>query len=298
VTDANLVLGRLDPNSFLGGVMQLDEMRTRDHLMRAKVTIPSIEAFAEGIVNLANAHMVQALRRISIDRGHDLRDFVLVSFGGAGPLHACALAQILRVPRVLIPAFPGALSAYGVLVSDFVRDYSRTVMKPVGHPSVERHFRNLERLAKHDMKSEGLKALSSRHVDMRYVGQGYELRLSWGNRLISRFHRLHSRRYGYADPNRYVEIVNLRVRMVASTKAIEPPRHRSFNGNGKGAIVAENLVIHNGRRLRAPVYQRSSLRAGDRFAGPAVVTEYSATTFVPPGCRAFVDKRLNLLIEV
>jgi len=298
VTDANLVLGRLDANSFLGGAMQLDEARTRDHLARTKKAIPRIEAFAEGIINLANAHMVQALRKISIDRGHDPREFLLVSFGGAGPLHACALAQILRVPRVLIPVFPGALSAYGVLVSDFVRDYSRTVMKPVGHPSVERHFRSLERLAKNDMKAEGLKALSSRHADMHYVGQGYELRSSWGNQLVERFHRLHSRRYGYADPNRHVEIVNLRVRMIASTKPIEPPLHRSFNSDGKRAIVAENLVIHNGRRLRAPVYQRSSLRAGDRFAGPVVVTEYSATTFIPPGCRALVDKRLNLLIEV
>ena len=136
VTDANLILGRLDPDGFLGGAMKLRH-RTRSRRTRTNTKAPSrpLETFAEGIVALANSHMAQALRKISVEQGHDPRDFTLVSFGGAGPLHACDLAQALQIPRVLIPNFPGALSAYGILLSDITRDYSRTVMLNPNDPA-------------------------------------------------------------------------------------------------------------------------------------------------------------------
>ena len=187
VTDANLVLGRLDPDAFLGGAMKLDVERTRDALKTAHL---SIEAFAEGIIALANSHMAQALRRISVEQGHDPRDFTLVSYGGAGPMHACDLARALKIPRVLIPNFPGALSAYGILLSDITRDYSRTVM-----------------LKPHD---SAIADYAPDWLDMRYQGQGYELRVPFSGDYVEAFHKLHQQRYGYSDASREIEVVNVR----------------------------------------------------------------------------------------
>ena len=128
VTDANLVLGRLDPESFLGGGVQLDRERTERIMHEAKGPLESVEKFAAGILRVVETHMERAIRVVSVERGHDPRDFALVAFGGGGPLHACSLARALRIPTVLVPAMPGALSAVGILLADAVRDYSRTVM--------------------------------------------------------------------------------------------------------------------------------------------------------------------------
>jgi len=278
VTDANLLLGRLDARGFLGGAMKLDERRAREYCERAKGALASVEDFAEGIVRVADSHMEKALRRISVEQGRDPRDFVLVSFGGAGPLHACALARALRIPKVLVPRHPGALSAYGILVSDVVRDYSRTVMLKPGDPALARH---LTELAASD--GEGA-AMAS--VDVRYAGQGYELNVPWTEDFVKQFHRLHERRYGYADLKRPVEVVNARVRRVVTTERMEARREALADGDGKQALAGDQ------------VYERSRLRAGDRFAGPAVIVEYSATTFVPPGAQVEVDAFANLVITV
>ncbi len=162
--------------------------------------------------------MEKALRRISVEQGHDPRDFILVSFGGAGPLHACALARALSIPKVLVPRLPGALSAYGILVSDAVRDYSRTVMLRPDDPSIAQHFQSLEELGARDMNAEGLAAVAFRSLDVRYAGQGYELAVEWSSDFVSRFHQLHEQRYGYADAHRPIEVVNARVRMIAATE--------------------------------------------------------------------------------
>ncbi|MGH9518483.1 MAG: hydantoinase/oxoprolinase family protein, partial [Terriglobales bacterium] len=177
VTDANLVLGRLDAGGLLGGGFALDSGRARQFLERAKGPLPTVEAFAEGILRLAEARMEKALRQISVERGFDPREFTLVSFGGAGPLHACALAASLEMPRVLVPCLPGALSALGILLSDMVNDYSRTVM--LRHDGAEvaaalqRHFRELEARGRQEMEEDGLRARPRRSLDLRYAGQGY-----------------------------------------------------------------------------------------------------------------------------
>ncbi len=242
--------------------------------------------------------MEKAIRVISVERGRDPRDFTLVSFGGAGPLHACALARALRIPRVLVPKFPGALSALGILMSDIVKDYSRTVMLPPGSPQIEAHFRHLEQLGNKDMRAEHLHAVAVRSVDMRYVGQGYELTVDWGRDFVKHFHAAHQRRYGYADPARAVEVVNVRVRMIARTEKVPMPKRRLAKGTGKHAIVKQRRVIFDGRAVKAPLYRRELLRPGDAFAGPAILAEYSATTVVPPHCRAHVDAHENIVIEV
>ncbi len=298
VTDANLILGRLDADSFLGGGMKLDEKRAWEHLESAKGGLRDPETFAEGIVRLADSHMQKALRRISVERGHDPRDFVLVSFGGAGPLHACALARALQIPKVLVPCMPGALSAYGILISDVVRDYSRTVMLRPDDEAIGRHFDSLEEMGNKEMQAEGLHGVALRSVDVRYRGQGYELTVDFASGFVAQFHGLHEQRYGYADLDRPVEVVNARVRMIAETERLPLERHGIAGDDGKQAIIKTKQVYFEGRWLEANVYDRARLAAGDQFSGPAVVVEYSATTFIPPRSSASVDEFLNLAIEV
>jgi N-methylhydantoinase A len=298
VTDANLALGRLDPEFFLGGEMALDEARARRYLEKAKGPLGSVEDFAAGIVRLSEAAMEKAIRVISVERGHDPREFTLVSFGGAGPLHACALARALRIPRVLVPRMPGALSALGILMSDTVKDYSRTVMLGADRAPLEKHFRALQQRGEKEMRAERLKALAMRYADVRYAGQGFELGVPFGPGFVKRFHQAHRRRYGYADEQRRVEVVNVRVRMVAPSEPVPFPRKKLARGTGQQAVVKHRRVVFDGRTSQAPVYERASLRPGDILSGPAIVAEYSATTVLPPGCRARVDERENILIEV
>jgi len=304
VTDANLLLGRLDPDFFLGGEMKLDEARARRFLERAKGPLASVEEYAAGIIRLAEATMEKAIRVISVERGHDPRDFTLVSFGGAGPLHACALAKALQIPAVLVPQMPGALSALGILMSDVVKDYSRTVMLSANEwlgssiRELENNFRDLEKRGAADMRAEALKAVSTRYVDVRYSGQGFELRVPFSRAFVKQFHAAHQRRYGYADEQRRVEVVNVRVRMVATTQPVPFSKKSMARGSGKQAIAKRRQIIFDGRAVNAPVYRRELLRAGDAFAGPAVIAEYSATTVLPPNCRAHVDARENIVIEV
>jgi N-methylhydantoinase A len=297
VTDANLVLGRLDEVHFLGGKMRLDSRRARAALERRRGRVGSEEEFAEGIVRLSNAHMERALRKISVERGHTPRDFALVSFGGAGPLHACALAKALRIRTVLIPNHPGALSAYGILVSEVVRDYSRTVMlRP--QDDLEHHFRELEEDGKRVFASERLQGLTARSVDLRYAGQGYELPVDWSAGYVDAFHREHARRYGYSDAKRPIQVVNVRVRMTAAAERIPLRRHELRPGNGGKAILDRKQIFYEGARVDACIYDRALFQPGDTFVGPAVVTEYSATTFISPGTNAQVDALSNLILEV
>ncbi len=271
VTDANLILGRLDPDGFLGGAMKLNLARAREALQTPKL---SVEYFAEGIIALANSHMAQALRKISVEQGHDPRDFTLVSFGGAGPLHACELAQALKIPRVLIPNFPGALSAYGILLSDITRDSSKTVMLKPGDPAIVQH------------KPDWL--------DMRYKGQGYELRVPFTPGYRDAFHKLHQQRYGSSDPRREVEIVNVRSRETIHTEKPILPQFPFQTGSpeGKPTRIYANREWHKG-----VIINRETCKPGHTIDGPAVITEYSATTYLPPNTSARVDQWLNLIVE-
>ena len=333
VTDANLVLGRLDPELALAGTVRLDESRTRKFMEKARSQIQSIEEFAAGIVRLAEAEMEKAVRLISVERGHDPREFTLVCFGGAGPLHACSLARALGIPRVMVPAIPGALSALGILMSDVVRDYSRTVMIRVDKSeakafnrkgregiakfaekathedgdsavlanalaALEPHFAKLEVKAAAEFRSEGLSGISSRSVDLRYAGQGYELNVPAGPKMLEGFHAAHRKRYGHADEKRIVEVVNVRVRMAASAEKIELPRKSKADSDCAHAVLKKKRVTFDDKWLEAPVLDRERLVPGNQFEGPAIVHEYSATTVVPPGCLAEVDEYSNVVIEV
>jgi N-methylhydantoinase A len=297
VTDANLVLGRLDTGSFLGGAVKLDLPRTREWMEKAKGTIATLEDFAAGILQVIETSMAKAIRVISIEKGFDPRDFALVAFGGGGPVHACQLAHALRVPRVLVLALPGALSAVGILLADTIREYSRTVMVPMGTP-LENVFEEMEAVAKGDFKTEGLEGISYRSVDLRYRGQGYELNVPFGADMAAQFHSLHQRRYGFMNESRLLEVVNVRVRMVAPAERFEQVRMEPREGDGSQALTGTRPVYFDGRFQTTRVYDRAELLPGDTFAGPAIVSEYSSATILPPGDVLRVDGLSNLVIEV
>jgi N-methylhydantoinase A len=292
VTDANLILGRLDSESFLGGAVRLDRERTHRFMEKAKGPIETVEDFAAGILRLVETSMEKAIRVISVERGYDPRDFTLAAFGGGGPLHACSLARSLSIPRVLVPTMPGALSAVGILLADAVRDFSRTVMLPAD-AELENLFVELEERGRTE-----LQGVSVRTVDLRYRGQGYELNVPFGEDMLSAFHLLHQQRYGFANEQRPVEIVNIRVRIVAASEPFHPPRRELKEGDGRQAITSARDVFFDGKLLSTRIYNRQALHPGDAFTGPAIITEYSSATVVSPGDRLRVDALENLVIEV
>ncbi|HXM61388.1 MAG TPA: hydantoinase/oxoprolinase family protein [Terriglobales bacterium] len=306
VTDANLILGRLQPHRFLGGDFTLDLERTRRvvsaWLKKQYCKLP-LEQFAAGVIRVVNATMEKAIRVVSIERGYDPREFVLVAFGGAGGLHACELAAALHIPRVIVPARPGALSAFGILVSDVVKDYSRTVLlRTLDELPLKRlneEFGNLRRRAEKDFRSEGWQG-SIRHqlnVDVRYRGQGYELNVPFTGRLIGAFRREHERRYGYSYPAREIELVTLRLRAIVKSPQSGLSRAEAERAKRDGFDAERTSVFFDGKKIAATTYDRDSLRLGRKYSGPAVVTEYSATTILPPKAQFWTDRTRNMIIR-
>ena len=317
VTDANLLLGRLQPQRFLGGDFTLDLERTRRLVaewLKRNASKLTPEQFAAGTIRVVNATMEKAIRVVSIERGYDPREFALVAFGGAGGLHACELAEALSIPRVIVPALPGALSAYGILVSDVVKDYSRTVLWPVGEEvpvaRLEREFAALRRHAEMDFRAEQWKGTirHQRSVDARYRGQGYELNVPYTRHMLRDFRSEHQRRYGYNYPTREVELVTLRLRATIKSQQsamVSTPGHVGSGaparpGRAKPGSVSPDCapVSFSGKRLQAAIHSRDSLVAGRKYSGPAVVTEYSATTVIPSGVGFEKDRAGNLIIEI
>jgi len=316
VTDANLFLGRLSPAHFLGGAQMLETggVDTAIRALAAELDLEPVE-LAEGVVRVANATMERAIRVISLERGFDPRDFSLVCFGGAGGLHAADLSRSLGIPRVLVPAGAGTLSALGMLLADPIRDFSRSLLRPVAElddGALEAEFEALEGLGRRELLVEGLPESSLRFerlADLRYVGQGFELPVPVGSEektrssathlsgaLASAFHEHHERRYGYADPGRPVEVVTIRVRVVAVT---EKPviRPEPLAGSDAGAaVIGPHRFVWGGGWREGTLIDRARLQAGNELAGPAVVVEYSSTTLVPPGIGCRVDEWGNLIL--
>jgi N-methylhydantoinase A len=327
VTDANLLLGRLQPHCFLGGDFTLDLERarriTRDWLKKNRSHL-TLEKFAAGVIRVVNATMEKAIRVVSIERGRDPRDFALVAFGGAGGLHASALAESLNIPNVIVPAMPGALSALGILVSDVVKDYSRTVLwrvsseaddlRKVASARLSKEFALLEKRAARDFHSESWQGRVQyrRSVDLRYQGQGYELNLPLAKDLIAAFQREHQQRYGYAHPGRAIELVTLRLRAVVKSQPLKANladvNQRVHVGTAAlglpdraklgSPLTAKAPVLFDGKELSTAIRSRDTLQPGKKYAGPAIVTEYSATTVVPPGNCFHVDPAANLIVTI
>ncbi len=314
ITDANLVLHRLDPDHFLGGEMRLDEeaaYRAIKEKCADSLGLDVIEV-ALGIVEIANNAMVSALRRISVQRGHDPRDFVLVAFGGAGPVHANRLAAELEIPTVLVPMSPGTTSAMGLLVTDIKHDYSNTLIQRTDRldvGTINRLYREMEERGKKALLTEGMGHSSigfERQVDMRYVGQSYELPIPLGDGkvedalepMLKHFHEEHERAYGFAAPDEPVEFVTLRLTAVGS---IAKPKLRELpqgggDVNGARRAVGQVYFAEAGGFVDCPSYNRYQLPAGGVIEGPAIVEEMDSTTVIHPGFLAEVDRYGNLLI--
>ncbi|GHO42765.1 hydantoinase/oxoprolinase family protein [Ktedonospora formicarum] len=309
VTDANVVLGRLLPDAFLGGTMTLD--RDRAHAAVAKIAEhmhTTIEEAALGIIAVVNANMEAAMRVISVERGSDPRDYTLVAFGGAGPLHACELAEALGIPRVLIPTVPGVLSALGMVAADTLKDYVRTVMVPTENAleTVNSVLNELEAQGRDDLLREGLteeQISLERSLDLRYVGQSYELAISFAGDMrdvVERFNLAHEQRFGYSDPHEHVQVVNVRLKARGRTDQLSLERYNpasNLTPEPKETRIAifgrDNQVLPQ----TAALYERERLHAGMRFQGPALIIQYDTTTVIPPLWQAQVDVVGNLLLE-
>jgi len=306
VTDANLFLGRLVPEHFLGGAMRLQPQRLKKPFaeLAGRLGLSPVE-LAEGVLDIANATMERAIKVISVERGYDPREFTLFSFGGAGGMHAAFLARLLQMPRVLVPRNPGILSAAGMLMADVIKDYSQTVMRRADELTAETLdalFAPLEERGSADLLNEGMARQAIEHrrfLDMRYQGQSFELMVPGTGDIREAFHRQHETTYGYANRDKPVEVVNLRLRSIGRPARPELPRIAEGGASPPAeAWLGEREVVFGGRRSTAPLLQREKLLAGNRLLGPAIVIEYSSTIVVPPFAEAHVDHFGNLLLEI
>jgi N-methylhydantoinase A len=266
-----------------------------------KGPLKTVEEFAAGILRVVETQMEKAIRVISVERGYDPRQFTLVAFGGGGPLHACSLARALGIPNILVPAMPGALSAVGILLADVVRDYSRTVMLPDDEiENLGNRFAELEQLGIAEFTAEGLRGVAQPTVDLRYRRQGYELNVPYNVEApasaIKAFHQLHQQHYGFSDRDKPVEIVNLRLRMIAAAEPYTPPYSEPVRADASTACYAEREVYFDGNFLPSRLYRREELTPGNVIYGSAMITEYTSATVLPPDGRAEVDGFGNLLI--
>lgn len=314
VTDANVVLGRLDPGAALGGELALDPGRARAAVARLGEQLGlAVVTTAAGIVRVAEAQMAKALRVVSVERGRDPRRFALVAFGGAGPLHQGPLARRLGVTRVLVPPRAGVLSALGLLATPVTVEEVRTHLADLAatdEPALDAAFGDLTGRAEEQMQRQGVTPdRLRRSADLRYAGQAFALTVAAGDgpaALAERFHATHEERYGWASHDEPVELVNLRVRAEGPRPDLPVVEVAEGGGADRARTGTQPVVVGDGRGegdgenprpLEADVYARDRLGAGDTFTGPAVVTGIDATCFVLPGQHVTVDPRGTLVIE-
>lgn len=302
VTDANLVLGRIHPEHFLGGQLPLQPERSWATLETLGGPLGlSPEETALGIIQIANAHMARALQVISVARGHDPRDFTLLCFGGAGGLHAVELARALSIPRVLVPPQAATLSALGMLLADVSRDVSQTVMLPGDTPlaELENRFADLRQYASDQLLSEHIPAADQSFfpaLDLRYRGQSYELNVPFAPDFMTTFHHAHELEFGYANDRAQIEIVTLRLRAVGATETPELP---SFPPAVHELPIMETAPVwfSNGPQP-LPILDGQRLGNGQVVAGPALIIKPDTAILIGPADHARVDSFHNLLIEI
>src|ERR1700722_13512075 len=314
VTDANLLLGLLNPRHLLGGRMKVHHDLARAAIERLAATLGlDAMATADGILSVVTANMARAIRVVSVQRGYDPRDYTLMAFGGAGPLHAARLAKELDIGRILVPRNPGILCAMGLLLTDLRADFAITRLRALDDavlPDIRTAFHALDARARDWFDRETIAAADrriARTVDMRYAGQNYELSvpLPEGDigadsltALADGFAAVHRRMYGFAPDDEPVQLVTFRVEATGVVPKASFTPMPVTGGDPARALIESRPVWHQARGfVPSPVYDRDRLRAGDHFTGPAIVEQMDATTFVPAGMTARVDAWLNLLLE-
>jgi N-methylhydantoinase A len=297
VTDANLLLGRLDPERFLGGEMILDSAAASQVIngLAQGLDMASEEA-ALGVVKIVNAQMARAIRLVSVARGHDPRDFTLISFGGAGGLHACEVARLVGIDRVLIPRGASTLSAYGMLAADVAKDFVRTVMLPpeTQFKTLDKALEPMVEAGRADIKSHGIppeRIELVRELGLRYVGQSYELQIPFESEFRQAFHERHQEAYGYSDPDVPIEVVNLRVRAIGRVQ--QPGFDRKSLGSED---PADALISKTDGALT--FFEGDRLTPGNRIPGPSIILFPDTTAYLGGTDSAKVDAYGNLLVEV
>jgi N-methylhydantoinase A len=314
VTDANVVLGRLNPQYLLGGALAIDPARAREAIERgvARAKHLDVAEAASAIVALAESNMAQAIRVVSVERGLDPADYTLVAFGGAGPLHACAVARLVGMAGVLVPRHPGVLCAMGVLTKDIELNVSLTRILDTSQADTVRvlasTFAALERDALERMAGQSIereRVVFRRSVAARYLGQNHEIDVHVGDGddaqalqgMLDRFHDAHRELYGYAFERNRVEVVTMRV---AADVPVERPAVVTSQPSPIAALplpLGERHVFHLGQSAAWPVYDRVTMRPGHVLAGPAIIEQMDTTVVIPPGFNARVDDWLNLRIN-
>jgi N-methylhydantoinase A len=312
ITDCNLVLGYLSENNFLGGKMRLETEKARraveTHVARP-LGLDLVEA-AEGVVRIINVKMEEAIKAISTMRGYDLRDFMLLPFGGAGPIHAARIAQELGMAGLVVPLYPGVFSAIGLLMSDVKHDHIRSKMTPLAKTTVEQIndvFGRMERDARAELEEEGFateRIRIDRSLDLRYAGQGYELTIACGplsspddlKALRTTFDTQHKSMFGHMAPGEPVEIVSYRLQATGLVPPVPLQKFAPAGGKLEDAVRERRRVRFDGADLDTPVYQRERLDVDATFKGPAVIDQFDCTTVVYPGQTVRVDEFKNLIV--
>jgi len=313
ITDCNLVLGYLGEDNFLGGGMRLDKAAAIQAVEKvAKPLGMDVLDAAEGIVRIINVKMQEAVKAISTMRGHNLQEFMLLGFGGAGPLHAGRIAEDLGMAGVIVPLYPGVYSAMGLVMSDVKHDYIRSRLSDIAsvpESEVEAQFSSLVQEARDELKAEGFETSQTsieRSLDMRYAGQGYEITMPIPDDLTegalaqvrSEFDEAHRQTFGHTAPDQPVEIVSYRLRSVGRVPPVNLP---SFEPQGvalEDAVREHRPMRFDKQTLNCPVYQREKLDVGVSFKGPAVVDQLDCTTVIFPGQTARVDSHKNLIVII
>ena len=306
VTDANLFLGRLDPGYFLGGRMSLDEGAAQRalHTIATQIGLDDV-AFAEGMLAIINAKMADAMRTITVKQGIDPREYSLVAFGGAGPMHAVWLAEELEIGEGIVPWSPGTFSAWGMLQTDMRHDVVRSFYRPIAEiedADIASVFSQLEAEGSALLENEGVAAEDryfARSADMRYVGQEYTVNVAIRSEIVLEriehdFHEAHRIRYGHSTPGAPVEFVNLRLAAMGRIGTWEAPFQVSVEEHDP--LLGRRRVVFAGEAHETAVLLRDHLFPGARHDGPLVIEEQSSTTIVPPGYSVDVDELGNLLV--
>ena len=315
VTDANVILGRLNPEYLLGGRMKIDRILAESALNRLgeRLGLGLID-MARGVIRIVTANMVKAIRAISVERGYAPKEFSLLAFGGAGPLHAVGVARELDISNVIIPPNPGILCAMGLLVADARNDYVRTFLMDTASADserVNRIFDQMESDARQWLTGEGFDDADqrlSRTVDMRYVGQNFELSVEVPPRrlnprdmedLVSRFYTEHERNYGHYTPGEPTQLVNFRVIARGVIPKLDMTRgYEDSKDTSSALLLRRSVYFDEGTPLPTPVYDRFKLHPGQRIVGPAVIEQMDSTTLVSPGDLAEIDPIRNILITL
>jgi N-methylhydantoinase A len=313
LTDINVVLGLVHPESFANGEVPLYPDRAIAAVDKnvGKPLNLTAGAAAAGVYRVATNQIVEAIQKAMVEGGHDPRDFTLIAFGGGGPLHACAVAREVGIRKVLVPRHPGLYSALGIALSDFLHDYIQSIVRPlntIDASEVDRLFADLEAAAHRDLTTEGIpedRRDIRRSLDLRYMGQSSEISVPLTNgsgdlaaRVGSDFHEMHHALYSYSVPGEPIELVNFRVRAVGTV--LRPPLATTSASSAVAAPYGHRAIHLPGeqRVMEVPVYRRKDLKPGHHIVGPLIIDEASSTTFLIPNTTAMVDEFDNLVIEV